>query len=101
MIFSNVQDILTNLFLKQKRYIFSYKIKLSKGILNKFSVFFLYFYQKIFKMFQTSFFYLIHKVIFYFYLFSKINFLYVSLHYSSLYKITVETAYSLLCDILI
>ena len=54
MIFSNVQDILTNLFLKQKRYIFSYKIKLSKGILNKFSVFFLYFYQKVFQMFQTS-----------------------------------------------
>ena len=47
MIFSDVGNILKNPFLKQKRYIFLYKIKINKGLLNKFFVSDLSIYEKI------------------------------------------------------
>ena len=70
MIFSDVGNIFINLFLKQKRCVFSYKIKPNKGILNKISVSALYIYHKIFQIYQ--------KFIFSFDSQSNFSFLFVS-----------------------
>jgi hypothetical protein len=48
MIFSDIGNIFKNSCLKQKRYIFLYKIKINKGLLNKISVSGLSVYEKVF-----------------------------------------------------